>query len=101
MLDNIKKPRSSKTGETVVHKASSVSFATLISRILGYVRDMLIANFFGATMAADAFFVAYRIPNLLRRLLILDPLPLIEINTHPVFGNYQPKTSPDLVMDYM
>ncbi len=39
--------------------------------------------------------------NLLRRLLLLDPLPLIEINTHPVFGNYQPKTTPDLVTDYM
>lgn len=59
----------SQVQQTVVNKASSVSFATLISRILGYIRDMLIANFFGATMAADAFFVAYRIPNLLRRLL--------------------------------
>jgi putative peptidoglycan lipid II flippase len=55
--------------QTVVNKASSVSFATLLSRILGYIRDMLIANFFGATMFADSFFVAYRIPNLLRRLL--------------------------------
>ncbi|MBN2406124.1 MAG: murein biosynthesis integral membrane protein MurJ [Elusimicrobia bacterium] len=53
----------------VISKASSVSLATLVSRVLGYVRDMLIANLFGATMAADAFFVAYRIPNLLRRLL--------------------------------
>ena len=58
-----------KEQQTVVNKVTSVSFATLLSRILGYVRDMLIANFFGATMAADAFFVAYRIPNLLRRLL--------------------------------
>ncbi|MDA3792321.1 MAG: murein biosynthesis integral membrane protein MurJ [Elusimicrobia bacterium] len=54
---------------TVVSKASSVSGATMISRIFGFVRDMVIANFFGATMAADAFFVAYKIPNLLRRLL--------------------------------
>ncbi|MFH1416080.1 MAG: murein biosynthesis integral membrane protein MurJ [Elusimicrobiota bacterium] len=55
--------------ETVVSKATSVSIATLVSRTLGYTRDMLIANYFGATMVADAFFVAYRIPNLLRRLL--------------------------------
>lgn len=55
--------------KTVINKAGSVSGGTLISRILGYARDMLIANFFGATMAADAFFVAYKIPNLLRRLL--------------------------------
>lgn len=58
-----------KSQSALLHKASSVSAATLISRILGYIRDMLIANFFGATMAADAFFVAYRIPNLFRRLL--------------------------------
>ncbi len=58
-----------KDGGGFARKASRVSFATLISRILGYIRDMLIANFFGATMAADAFFVAYRIPNLLRKLL--------------------------------
>ncbi len=53
----------------VVNTATSVSSATLISRVLGYTRDMLIANFFGASMVADAFFVAYKIPNLLRRLL--------------------------------
>lgn len=41
---------------------------TLLSRILGFVRDLLIARLFGASMAADAFFVAFRIPNLLRRL---------------------------------
>lgn len=41
---------------------------TLVSRILGLVRDLLIARIFGAGMATDAFFVAFRIPNLLRRL---------------------------------
>lgn len=41
---------------------------TLISRILGFLRDVLIARIFGAGMASDAFFVAFRIPNLLRRL---------------------------------
>ncbi|MBF0633437.1 MAG: murein biosynthesis integral membrane protein MurJ, partial [Nitrospinae bacterium] len=40
----------------------------LISRVLGYARDMLVADLFGAKTAADAFFVAFRIPNLLRRL---------------------------------
>ncbi|MGD9162713.1 MAG: lipid II flippase MurJ, partial [Desulfobacteraceae bacterium] len=47
--------------------AGVVSFFTLISRILGLVRDMVIASFFGATISADAFFVAFRIPNMLRR----------------------------------
>src|SRR5690349_23447829 len=41
---------------------------TLISRILGFVRDAVIARIFGAGLATDAFFVAFRIPNLLRRL---------------------------------
>jgi len=41
---------------------------TLVSRILGFVRDMVIARHFGADAATDAFFVAFRIPNFLRRL---------------------------------
>ena len=44
------------------------SFFTLISRILGYLRDILIAIFLGASIFADAFFVAFRLPNTFRRL---------------------------------
>ena len=44
------------------------SFFTLISRFLGYIRDILIAFFLGATIFADAFFVAFRLPNTFRRL---------------------------------
>jgi putative peptidoglycan lipid II flippase len=52
-----------------VNRATSVvAGATLLSRILGYVRDMVMAYFFGAGLAADAFIAAFRIPNLLRRL---------------------------------
>jgi putative peptidoglycan lipid II flippase len=47
---------------------ATVSSMTLVSRILGLVRDVLIAKLFGAGPATDAFFVAFRIPNLLRRL---------------------------------
>src|SRR5207248_11631835 len=46
----------------------AVSSLTLVSRILGFVRDFYIARAFGAGLATDAFFVAFRIPNLLRRL---------------------------------
>jgi Uncharacterized membrane protein, putative virulence factor len=52
----------------IVRNLSVVSFFTLISRILGLLRDVCIAYFFGAGMATDAFFVAFRIPNLFRRL---------------------------------
>tara|TARA_Y100000591_G_scaffold149622_1_gene128537 strand:+ start:6568 stop:8094 length:1527 start_codon:yes stop_codon:yes gene_type:complete len=48
--------------------ASIFSFFTLISRILGYLRDILIAIFLGASIFADAFFVAFRLPNTFRRL---------------------------------
>lgn len=47
---------------------ATVSGMTLISRILGFVRDAVIARAFGAGMATDAFFVAFKLPNLLRRL---------------------------------
>lgn len=47
---------------------ATVSSMTLISRILGLVRDVVIARVFGAGLATDAFFVAFRLPNLLRRL---------------------------------
>src|SRR6266852_6806213 len=47
---------------------ATVSSMTFVSRILGFVRDVLIARLFGAGLATDAFFVAFRIPNLLRRL---------------------------------
>jgi putative peptidoglycan lipid II flippase len=45
-----------------------VSSMTLVSRLLGFVRDMLIARLFGVDLATDAFFVAFKIPNFLRRL---------------------------------
>src|SRR6185312_2166668 len=47
---------------------ATVSSLTLVSRILGFARDFFIARVFGAGLATDAFFVAFRIPNLLRRL---------------------------------
>lgn len=48
--------------------AGVVGFWTMLSRVLGFVRDMVTALFLGAGPGADAFFVAFRIPNLLRRL---------------------------------
>jgi putative peptidoglycan lipid II flippase len=53
----------------ITRAASVIGAGTLLSRILGFVRDMVIANFFGAGMAADAFFVAFRLPNLWRKLV--------------------------------
>jgi putative peptidoglycan lipid II flippase len=47
---------------------ATVSSFTLLSRITGFIRDLLIARAFGAGMMTDAFFVAFKLPNLLRRL---------------------------------
>ncbi len=53
----------------ITKSAGVVAGGTTVSRILGYIRDMLVAHVFGASIFADAFYAAYRIPNLLRRLL--------------------------------
>ncbi len=52
----------------IARSASLISLATFLSRILGFVRDLVVARFFGATGLSDSFFVAFRIPNLLREL---------------------------------
>jgi len=52
----------------LLRSTALVSALTLLSRVLGFLRDMVIARYFGAEAATDAFFVANRVPNLLRRL---------------------------------
>jgi putative peptidoglycan lipid II flippase len=52
----------------LIKSTGTFSFFTLISRVLGYIRDILIAIFLGTGPIADAFFVAFRIPNTFRRL---------------------------------
>ena len=52
----------------LIKSTGTFSFFTIISRLLGYARDILIAIFLGAGPLADAFFVAFRIPNTFRRL---------------------------------
>ncbi len=63
-----------------------VSAMTLISRLLGFVRDMVIAVTFGATGITDAFFVAFRIPNLLRRMFAEGAFAQAFV---PVFTEYR------------
>jgi len=69
----------------VVKAAWVVGLATLLSRVFGFIRDVVIAGFFGAGPATDAFFVAFRIPNLLRRLFAEGSLTIAFI---PVFTGY-------------
>jgi len=77
--------------ETVTHKrqilksASIISVITVVSRILGYVRDQRLTLLLGTTGLADAFVLAYRIPNLLRRLVGEGSMTASFI---PVFTDY-------------
>jgi putative peptidoglycan lipid II flippase len=65
---------------------------TLISRILGFVRDMVLARVFGAGMAADAFFVAFKLPNFFRRLFGEGAFAPAFV---PVFTEYKDQRSHD------
>lgn len=70
---------------SVAKAAGLIGAATFSSRILGFIRDMVLARLFGATAAADAFFVAYRVPNLLRELFAEGSMSAAFI---PVFTEY-------------
>src|SRR6478735_3580830 len=71
---------------SLVKAAGLIGAATFSSRVLGFIRDMVLAGLFGATPAADAFFVAYRVPNLLRELFAEGSMSSAFI---PVFTEYQ------------
>ena len=66
-----------------------VGVMTLVSRILGFIRDMVIARYFGADAATDAFFVAFRIPNFLRRLFAEGSFAQAFV---PMLSDYREKT---------
>ncbi|MBN1504811.1 MAG: murein biosynthesis integral membrane protein MurJ [Candidatus Eisenbacteria bacterium] len=78
-------PDSESATAHVAVSAGKIGLGTLASRVLGLVRDMTKAYFFGTGMAADAFTVAFRIPNLLRALLGEGTLSAAFV---PVFGEY-------------
>jgi putative peptidoglycan lipid II flippase len=54
--------------KTLIKRVGKIVFGTTFSRIFGYVRDMLVASIFGVGAVADTFYVAFRIPNLFRRM---------------------------------
>ena len=58
-----------ESNEKLSKAAGTVSGMTLVSRVFGFFRDMVIAMAFGSSPSADAFFVAFRIPNMQRRIL--------------------------------
>ncbi|MFA7387278.1 MAG: murein biosynthesis integral membrane protein MurJ [Thiohalobacteraceae bacterium] len=70
----------------IIRDTAVVSAMTLLSRILGFARDLILARVFGAGGDMDAFFVAFKIPNFLRRLFAEGAFSLAFV---PVIGEYR------------
>ena len=80
---------------------ATISGLTLVSRVLAFGRDVLIARIFGAGMATDAFFVAFKLPNLLRRLFAEGAFSQAFV---PIFGEYRNRKGQDetrLLVDHV
>ena len=81
----------------ILKSASIISLVTIASRILGYVRDQRIALLLGTSDAAVAYFLAYRIPNLFRRLVAEGSMTASFI---PVFTSYMREKPQKDVWDF-
>jgi len=80
---------------------ASISSLTLLSRILGFVREILMARIFGTSMANDAFVIAYRLPNLLRRMFAEGAFSQAFV---PIFSEYKSRRGHDetkLLVDHV
>jgi putative peptidoglycan lipid II flippase len=79
----------------------AVSSMTLLSRILGFVRDVVIARVFGAGALTDAFFVAFKIPNLLRRLFAEGAFSQAFVPVLAEYRNRRGETDTRLLVDHV
>ncbi len=80
---------------------ATISGLTLVSRIMAFARDVLVAKVFGAGMATDAFFVAFKLPNLLRRMFAEGAFSQAFV---PIFGEYRNRRGHDetrLLLDHV
>lgn len=77
---------------------AKVSSMTMLSRVLGFVRDAIVARIFGAGMAMDAFVVAFRLPNLLRRIFAEGAFSQAFV---PMLADYKQNQSPEQTQDFV
>lgn len=82
----------------LLRSGAVISAMTMISRVLGLLRDMVVARYFPVDGATDAFYVAFRIPNLLRRLFAEGAFSLAFV---PVLSEYREKQSPETLKDLL
>lgn len=80
----------------LIKSTAIVGSMTMISRVLGFVRDIVIARFFGADGGTDAFFVAFKIPNFMRRLFAEGAFSQAFI---PVLSDYKENKSTEALKD--
>lgn len=76
----------------IARAAGVLGLATIISRIMGMVRDMAVSRFFGAGLQTDAFFAAFQIPNMLRRFFAEGALTSAFV---PTFSEWHSQRSPE------
>lgn len=81
----------------ILKYASIISLVTIVSRVLGYVRDQRLSFLLGTTLSADAFVLAYRIPNLARRLIAEGTFAAAFV---PVFTTYMRERSREDLWDF-
>ncbi len=89
-------PKSGKSG--IVKSTTIVASMTMLSRVLGFVRDMVFAMTFGAGPAFDAFVVAFKLPNFMRRLFAEGAFSQAFV---PVLAEYRSKREPDEVKQFI
>lgn len=84
--------------QSLLRSTSLVSIMTLMSRLVGFARDMILAQLFGAQAGMDAFFVAFRIPNFMRRLFAEGAFSQAFV---PVLAEYQQTRTLDEVRSFI
>ena len=77
---------------------AKVGLNTMLSRVLGFVRDLVVANLFGASAGTDAFFVAFKIPNFMRRLFAEGAFAVAFV---PVLTEYREKRSAEELKSFI
>lgn len=82
----------------LMQSTALVSFNTMLSRILGFLRDVIIAQLFGASAGSDAFFVSFKLPNFMRGLFAEGSFAQAFV---PVLSEYQSQHSPSAAKDFI
>jgi putative peptidoglycan lipid II flippase len=84
--------------KSLLRSTGIVASMTLLSRLMGFVRDMIIAHYFGALAGVDAYFVAFKIPNFMRRLFAEGAFSQAFV---PILAEYQEQRSTAQVREFI